>query len=138
MYSEKIDTIMEGLSAYNNDLRSTITSIIKDIMKYAKDKDAHNINVFYYTESEIDNYNFCGIDGNGYGSALSISDIDCYRKDNPIFNMVNEDGNDFENRNLDDFDTTELTYIARMLNDLLNVVIEDGDVKTIEYDDYAI
>lgn len=132
MYSEKIDTILEALNAYNEDMRSMIKSIIKDIMKYAKTEGAHTINVAYYTESEITGYNFLGIGGDGYGKALFIQDIDVV-DGNPWFNMVDEDGDGFDERNLDDFDTTELTYIAQMMNDLLNVVAEDGDVKT-QYD----
>lgn len=58
MYSEKIDTILEALNAYNEDMRSMIKSIIEDIMKYAKTEGAHTINVAYYTESEITGYNF--------------------------------------------------------------------------------
>ena len=132
MYSEKIDNILNGIEEYNKDLRNLIKSIIKDIMRYAKTEGAHTINVAYYTESEITGYDFLGIDGDGYGHALFISDIDT-NNGNPVFNMVDEDGDSFEDRTLDDFETTELTYLVQMMNDLLDVVKEDDDVRT-QYD----
>lgn len=130
MYSEKIDKIYDQLAIINDELKEMCKQIIEDIFTIDPDKDKHTINVSYYTEHHIDNYNFPGVDGNGYGSALSIGDIDCYRKNDPVFNMIDEDGDGFENRNLDDFTTTELTYVAQMLNDILDVVRQKGEVNT--------
>lgn len=136
MYSEKIDTILAGLDAYNKDLRSIARNIIKDIMSYAKTEGANTINVAYYTDSEITGYTFLGVRGDGYGAGLFISDIYSISGklwEDPWFALVDEDGDSFEDRTLEDFDTTELTYIVRMLNDILDVVREDDDVHT-QYD----
>ena len=128
MYSEKIDTIEVAIAGYAEELRNLAKQIIKDIL--AVQPGAKTINVAYYTESEIVSYDFLGIDGNGYGSALFISDIDCTRENNPVFNMVDEDGDGYEDRYLYDFETTEINYVVRMLNDILTCVKEDGCVHT--------
>lgn len=133
MYEEKINSAIKKINNIEVELRDICLDLIKEIMSYAKTEGAHTINVSYYTESEIESWNFTGIDGNGYGSALFIGDIDTSNIHKPIFAMLDEDGDDFEDRNLDDFECTELTYLVRMLSDLLDVVKEDDDVKT-EYE----
>ena len=139
MYSEKIDNINEQLALINGELRELAGRIIKDIFAIDPDKTKHTINVAYYTESKINGYDFLGIDGNGYGSALFITDITDIEVSNekPWFNMVDEDGDSYEERNLNDFDTTELTYVVTMLNDILDVVQTEGKVNTeMDWDDY--
>lgn len=128
MYDKEITSIMNKLGNIELELRAICLNLVKEILSHAKTEGAHTINVSYYTESEIAAWNFMGIDGNGYGSALFLGDID-WNNGNPIFAMLNEDGEDFENRDLDDFEATELTYLVRMLSDLLDVVEEDDDVK---------
>ena len=129
MYSEKIDNINDQLAIINGELREMAKNIIKDIFAIDSDKTKHTINVNFYTDGWIVGYDFLGVDGNGYGSALFISDIEVV-EDKPWFNMVNEDGDSFEERNLNDFDTTELTYLVQMLNDILSVVSQEGKVNT--------
>ena len=124
MYSEKIDTILEVLENYNKDLRSLCLKIIRDIFSF--DSEAHTLNVMYYTDGRVTNWNFLGVKENGYGSALTIASINT----NPVFVMIDEDGNEFEDRTLFDFDTTELTYLVRMLNDILEIVKNEGKVNT--------
>ena len=127
MYSEKIDNIKEQLSLINKELRELAGNIIKDIFSIQPEK--HTLNVMYYTDSWVTNWDFLGIDGNGYGSALFIASID-YGETNPYFNMVNEDGDAFENRTLNDFDTTELTYLVCLLNDILDVARNEGKINS--------
>ena len=124
MYSEKIDTILEVLENYNKDLRSLCLKIIRDIFSF--DSEAHTLNVMYYTDGRVTNWNFLGVKENGYGSALTIASINT----NPVFVMIDEDGTEFEDRTLFDFDTTELTYLVRMLNDILEIVKNEGKVNT--------
>lgn len=130
MYSEKIDNLFDQVIAVNVELRELVRNIIKDIFAVDPDKTKHTINVSYYTDRWVDNYNFAGVDGNGYGSALSISDINVTDKGEPWFNMVDEDGDSYEERTVGDFETTELFYIVRMLNDILAIVRQEGEVKT--------
>lgn len=130
MYSEKINDLFDQVIAVNQDLRELAKSIIRDIFAVDPDKTKHTINVSYYTDSWVDNYNFAGVDGNGYGSALSIGDINVTDKGEPWFNMIDEDGDSYEERTVGDFETTELFYLVRMLNDILNIVKEEGKVNT--------
>lgn len=130
MYSEKIDTIRQALFAYNDDLRGIAKAIIKDCLNINQAQGATSINVAYYTDGEILGYDFLGIDGNGYGHALFIRDIECRSNiDNPVFTMIDEDGDEFERRILDDFDTTELVLLVTMLNDLLYVAKKDNYIR---------
>lgn len=130
MYSEKINDLFDQVIVVNQDLRELAKSIIRDIFTIDPDKTKHTINVSYYTDSWVDCYDFMGVDGNGYGSALNIADIEVTDNGDPWFNMVDEDGESYEERNVGDFETTELFYLVRMLNDILNIVKEEGKVNT--------
>lgn len=130
MYSEKIDNIIDEVIPINVELRELARKIIKDIFAVDPDKTKHTINVSFYTDSWVDNYNFAGVDGNGYGSALSIGDIDVTDEGEPWFNMIDEDGDSYDERTVVDFETTELLYLVRMLNDILNIVKQQGKVNT--------
>jgi hypothetical protein len=41
---------------------------------------------------------------------------------------VDEDGDGYESRHISDFNTSELTYIAWMLNGILNIAQNEGRV----------
>lgn len=129
MYSEKIDNIIDQIVPINVELRDMAKDIIRDIFEIDPDKTKHTINVAFYTDGWVTGYDFLGIDGNGYGSALFINDIEVV-EGVAYFNMVDEDGDTFEERNIGDFDTTELLYVVRMLNDILSIVKEKGKVNT--------
>lgn len=125
MYSEKIDNIIDQLTLINQELRQMNEKMIKDILAIEPGKQF--INVMYYTQNGVGSYTFLGIDNNGYGSGLFISSIDASGK-TPVLNMVDEDDDEFEERYISDFCTTDLTYIAWMLNDILEVATREGRV----------
>ena len=127
MYSERIDNIENALAAYADDLRNTVIYILSDIRNRFK---VSSINVRYYTDSEIDNWYFAadsifklGCEGVCVGE---IVDID---SDDPAFKMLTEDGEPWGEMSLYDFNVNDLLGLARQMNDLLNVVLEDGVVK---------
>ena len=125
MYSEKIDNIIDQLTPINQELRQMNEKMIKDILAIEPGKKF--INVLYYTQNGVDAYTFLGIDNNGYGSGLFIGSIDASGK-TPVLNMVDEDGDDFEERYISEFCTTDLTYIAWMLNGILDIAQNEGRV----------
>ena len=125
MYSEKIDNIIDQLTPINNELRQLNEKMIKDILAIEPDKQF--INVMYYMHNGVGAYTFLGIDDDGYGSGLFIGSIDASGK-TPVLNMIDEDGDVFEERCISDFCTTDLTYIAWMLNGILDIAQNEGRV----------
>ena len=125
MYSEKIDNIIEQILPIARELRQMNEKIVKDILAIEPDKKF--INVMYYTQNGVDAYTFLGIDNDGYGSGLFIGSIDA-SGETPVLNMVDEDGDEFEERYISDFCTTDLTYIAWMLNGILEIATREGRV----------
>ena len=125
MYSEKIDNIIDQLTAISKELRQMNGKMIEDILAIEPDK--RFITVMYYTQNGVDAYTFLGIDNDGYGSGLFIGSIDASGK-TPVLNMVDEDGDEYEERDISDFSTTELTYIAWMLNGILDIAQNEGRV----------
>ena len=132
MYSEKIDNILCQIIPINQELRQLNEKMVKDILAIEPDKKF--INVMYYTQNGVDAYTFLGVDGNGYGYGLLIGCIDA-RGETPVLNMVDEDGDDFEERDISEFCTTDLTYIAWMLNGILEIATREGRVVS-GFDDY--
>ena len=106
--------------------------MVNDILAIEPDKEF--INVMYYAQNGASNYTFLGIDDNGYGSGLFIGSIDA-SGEKPVLNMVDEDGDDFEERDMSDFSTTELIYLAWTLNDILEIATKEGKVVS-DFDDY--
>jgi hypothetical protein len=135
MYSEKIDNIIDQILPITKELRQMNEKMVKDILAIEPGKKF--INVMYYTQNGVDAYNFLGIDDNGYGSGLFIGSIDVSGK-TPVLNMVDEDGDVFEKRYISDFCTTDLTYIAWMLNGILDVATREGRVVDFDDDDYLV
>lgn len=128
------------LSTANNELRSIIKDMIEDILKFPPcDEElgkAESINVDYYTESQVVGYDFYGTDGDGYGRALSLSTIR-RRGKTYSFIMNDEEGDEFDDRSINDFDTTELEYVMWMLEGVLGVVEKEGKVNTEMDWDYS-
>ena len=131
MYSEKIDNIIDQILPINKELRQLNENIVKDILAIEPGKQF--INVMYYTQNGVDAYTFLGIDDDGYGSGLFIGSIDASGK-TPVLNMVDEGDDDYEDRQLSDFNTSELTYIALMLNGILDIAQNEGRVVS-DYDE---
>ena len=125
MYSEKIDNIIDQLIPINKELCQMNEKMVKDILAIEPGKQF--INVMYYTQNGVNDYIFLGIDNDGYGSGLFIGSIDA-SGETPVMNMVDEDGNEFEERHISDFYTNDLTYIAWMLNGILEVATREGRV----------
>lgn len=125
MYSEKIDNIIDQILPITKELRQMNENMIKDILAIEPGK--QRINVMYYTQNGVDAYTFLSIDNNGYGSGLFIDSIDASGK-TPVLNMMDEDGDEFEERYISDFCTTNLTYIAWMLNGILDIATREGRV----------
>ena len=126
MYSEELDTIERGIEAYGNDLRHIAVKICKKIANIGK---KNSIDVVYYTDSEVQPYYFA-IDGyNGYPESSYIDRIDDLDTLNPIFRMRSEEPGDVLGEyTVDDFNTSDILSVCRMLNDILNVVREDKEV----------
>lgn len=129
MYSEKIDTIVAQINAIIPSVDSLIKDIIKSIVKVQDGATTPKyINIMYYTDRYATNYTFFGLTGRGYGESLSIGGVDISNPDHPIFNMVTDFGDDFEDRTLDDFNISELVCVAMLLNSVLDVVNDEGRV----------
>lgn len=126
MYSEQIDTIEQGLESYANDLRHIVKKICKKIANIGK---KNSIDVVYYTDSEVQPYYFA-IDGyNGVPESSYIGQIDDLNTLNPVFRMRSEERGDVLGvYTVDDFNTSDILGVCRMLNDILNVVQEDKEV----------
>ena len=125
MYSEKIDNIIDQILPINKELRQLNENMVKDILAIEPGKQF--INVMYYTQNGVDAYTFLGIDDDGYGSGLFIGTIDA-SGETPVLNMIDEDGDEYESRHISDFNTSELTYIAWMLNGILDIAQNEGKV----------
>lgn len=125
MYSEKIDNIIDQILPINKELRQLNENIVKDILAIEPGKQF--INVMYYTQNGVDAYTFLGIDDDGYGSGLLIGTIDA-SGETPVLNMIDEDGDKYEDRHMPDFNTSELTYIAWTLNGILDIAQNEGRV----------
>ena len=69
MFSEKIDIATNGMKAYAKDLKDIIKKICKAIAEIG---DCDNVDVEYYTDSEIANYTFYDCDTDGYGVGIYI------------------------------------------------------------------
>ena len=124
MFSEKIDIATNGIKAYAKDLKDITKKICKAIAEIG---DCDNVDVEYYTDSEIANYTFYDCDTDGYGVGIYIGGIERL-SDDPIFDMKT-DGGAFCERDIDDFTESELIWLAEMMNDLYNVVSDDGKVE---------
>lgn len=124
MFSEKIDTAIEGIQQYAKDLRSIIRNILSEIRNKYK---VNSINVSYYTDSEITNWTFYDCDSDGYGIGIYLTGIERLA-DDPIFHM-SSDGGAFCKRVIEDFSESELIWLAQMMNDLYDVVLDDGVVQ---------
>ena len=131
MYSEKIDNIIDQILPINKELRQLNENMVKDILAIEPGKQF--INVMYYIHNGVDAYTFLGIDDDGYGSGLFIGSIDA-SGETPVLNMIDEDGDKYEDRYMPDFNTSELTYIAWMLNGILDIAQNEGRVVS-DYDE---
>ena len=131
MYSEKIDNIIDQILPINKELRQLNENMVKDILAIEPGKQF--INVMYYTQNGVDAYTFLGIDDDGYGSGLFIGSIDA-SGETPVLNMIDEGDDDYEDRHMTDFNTSELTYIAWMLNGILDIAQNEGRVVS-DYDE---
>lgn len=129
MYIEQLNGVLTDLNSIEERLRSIAGNALNDI--FAQDKSAKSINVAYYTDRDED-WTFYGTDGDGEGHALFINDIRIIGNEY-IFNMRDEYGEDYEERDLSDFNTTDLIYVVRLLANILDVVRRDERVHT-EYD----
>lgn len=125
MFSEKIDTAIEGIQQYANDLRDIISDICKGIAKFG----TSTVDVSYYTDSEIGNWTFYDCDSDGYGVGIYLTGIERL-SDDPIFHM-SSDGGAFCERDLEDFTESELIWLAQMMNDLYDVIREDITVAEL-------
>lgn len=125
MYSERIDTAINGIKEYTKDLKTVVRDICKAIAKIGK---CETVNVSYYTDSEIGNWTFFDCDSDGYGMGLYLAGISRLT-DDPVFYMNNDNGFSAEERDIDDFSESEVSWLAQMLNDLYNVIADDGKVE---------
>ena len=127
MYSERIDNIENALAAYADDLRNTVIYIFSEIRNRYK---VNSINVRYYTDSEIDNWYFAADSVFKLGcESVCLKRITNIDSDDPVLEMITEDGGEWGEMSLWDFNVNDLLGLARQMNDLLNVVLEDGVVK---------
>lgn len=125
MFSEKIDTAIEGIQQYAKDLRSIIRDICKEIAKFG----TSTVDVSYYTDSEIGNWTFYDCDSDGYGVGIYLTGIERLA-DDPIFHM-STDGGAFCERDIEDFTESELIWLAQMMNDLYDVIRDDITVAEL-------
>lgn len=117
-------------------IRDNAIDAIRGILNERLTDEHPSINLDYYSvNGSVDRYNFLGVDGNGYGSALAIFSIE-KKGDDFIFNMTDEDGDDFEERDLSDFGASELANILEMLEDTFVEVDEDYDGVFLAKDEY--
>lgn len=126
MFSGKIDTAINGIHQYAQDLRYIISDICKEIAKFG----ASTVDVSYYTDSEIANWTFYDCDDDGYGVGLYVTGIERLA-DNPVFHMSTDKGA-FCERDLWDFSESELIWLAQMMNDLYDVIKEDITVAEMD------
>ena len=129
----------------SDDLRKSI-SIIKDnasdaIRGFLNEKlgNGKSINLDYYcVEDSVVRYNFLDIDGDGYGKALVIDGIILDNDGEPTFVMVDEDGDGWGERELSDFNATELMWILEMLEGAFETIndLYDGVVLPKDCFDY--
>lgn len=124
--------LYESMNAISDNAMDAIRGILNERLT-----DEHpSINLDYYAvNGSVDRYNFLGVDGDGYGKALSIFSIE-KKGDDFIFDMTDEDGDGYEERDLEDFNTNELVWVLEMIEDTFDEVDEDYDGVFLSKDDF--
>lgn len=113
--------------------------LIDSIRGFLKEKlTTDSIRLDYFRANGVISYEFLDIDGNGYGKAIHIDYIEREGEDDYNFVMVDEDGDGWDDRELADFNATELAWILEMLEDTFEEIEEvyDGKILTKDYFDY--
>ena len=119
-----------------NIIRDNAMDAIRGILNERLTDEHPSINLDYYSvNGDVDRYNFLGVDGDGYGKALSIFSIE-KQGDEFYFNMADEDGDDYEERDLGDFNVSELLWVLEMLEETFDEVDEDYDGVFLSKDDF--
>ena len=117
-------------------IRDNVMDAIRGILNERLTDEHPSINLDYYSvNGSVDRYNFLGVDGDGYGKALAIFSIE-KKNDDFIFNMTDEDGDGYEERDLADFNAVELVWILEMLEETFVKVDEDYDGVFLSKDDF--
>ena len=117
-------------------VRHNAMDAIRGILNERLTNEHPSINLDYYSvNGTVDRYNFLGVDGNGYGRALAIFSIEKDGEDF-IFNMADEDGDGYEERNLADFNAVEVVWILDMLEQTFEVIDENYNGKFLSKYDY--
>jgi hypothetical protein len=92
------------------------------------------MNLNYYTTEYIDRYDFHETDDDGYGKTLHIDTIETDNNGEPTFNMIDEDEDDWGEKELADFNTIELYWVLIMLEDAFYIVDDEYDGKVLPKD----
>lgn len=125
MYSEDIDKIQEGFNTYANDLKHIVVKICKKLARIGK---TDTVCVSYYTDGEVQPWYFATEDFRGNVNNVYIDYIEDLDSTYPTFVMRAETGGYSDDFTMDDFTPWDILGVARLLNDILNVAKEDGEV----------
>ena len=127
----KSEEIYKGLSLLHEQALDCLIGLLNEKMK------TESINVYYYyNEGDVDKYMFLDTDNDGYGKGLFIDTIKRVGDSEYVFNMVDEDEEDWGERDLTDFNVTELVNILEMFEGLFDAVEDYYDGKVLEIGEY--
>lgn len=97
-----------------------------------------SINIEYYrTEDSVDSYYFLDFDNDGYGRGLMIDSIERKPNGDYIFNMVTEDGDDWDERELSDFNAVEIAWVLEILEQTFDVIDEEHNGVVLPKGEYG-
>lgn len=125
------EEIYKGLSLLREQALDSLIGLLN------KKMNTESINVYYYyKEGDVDKYMFLDTDNDGYGKGLFIDTIKRVGDGEYVFNMVDEDEEDWGERDLTDFNVTELANILEMFEGLFDAVEDYYDGKLLEIGEY--
>lgn len=113
--------------------------LINAIVGFLNDKlTTDSIRLDYFRADGTISYDFLDTDGNGYGKAIHIDYIEREGEDTYNFSMIDEDGDDWGDRELADFNADELAWVLEMLEETFEAIDDyyDGKILTKDYFDY--
>lgn len=97
-----------------------------------------SINIEYYrTEDFVDSYYFLDFDHDGYGRGVMIESIERKPNGDYIFDMVTEDGDDWNERELSDFNAVEIACVLEILEQTFDVIDEEHNGVVLPKGEYG-
>lgn len=112
--------IFKALSHVRDGAINAVTGFLSEKLK------GDSVNIEYYrAEDCVDSYYFLDFGRDGYGRGIMIDSIERKPNGDYIFNMVTEDGDDWNERELSDFNAVELAWILEILEQTFDVIEEE-------------